>query len=610
MSSTRTLAAALIALAFGLVGGAGRVAAQSIEGVLMPGKLIAGHAKLEGDCANCHVRFDRAAQDRLCLDCHKDVAADVRQKEGYHGRIKPQPCRSCHTEHKGRDANIAPMDEDKFDHKLADFALRGGHANPKVTCRSCHAPKTKYRGAPTLCASCHKKDDVHKGSLGAKCAECHTENNWKEARFDHDKTRFPLTGKHVPVPCKDCHRNNVFKDTPIACVACHKKDDKHKTRFGEKCESCHGTKNWTGVSFDHDRDTKYPLRGKHRQAKCESCHTGQLYRDQLQGACIACHKKDDKHQGTLGTSCADCHTERNWKEARFNHSKTRFPLRGKHDQTECRACHKTPVFKDAPTACVACHRKDDKHKGMLGEACGDCHTERNWKESKFDHAKTRFPLFGKHQTTKCEGCHKDQSFRQTPSACYACHEKDDKHESQLGQKCESCHGEQDWKKTRFDHGRTEFPLLGKHLVVQCRECHATPRYKDAKSECLACHAKDDVHKRRLGPQCESCHNARNWKVWDFNHDKKTDFPLDGAHKKLDCYACHKAATDKKPALAMTCASCHAADDVHDGSFGRQCEKCHVTSSFKQIKSRLGGFPVGTLAATPNGRVEAEARGSP
>ena len=40
------------------------------------------------ECANCHVKFDRAAQDGLCLDCHKEVGADVRAKQGYHGRLE------------------------------------------------------------------------------------------------------------------------------------------------------------------------------------------------------------------------------------------------------------------------------------------------------------------------------------------------------------------------------------------------------------------------------------------------------------------------------------------------------------------------------------------
>ena len=67
----------------------------------------------------------------------------------------------------------------------------------------------------------------------------------------------------------------------MACVSCHRKDDKHKGRFGDKCQTCHNAKAWDDVLFDHDRDTKYALRGKHRQAKCDSCHTGNLYRDKL-----------------------------------------------------------------------------------------------------------------------------------------------------------------------------------------------------------------------------------------------------------------------------------------------------------------------------------------
>jgi len=530
--SRKRLAAGALAVALGLIALVPDASAQStLEGVLMPGKVIEGHAKLEAKCSNCHVRFDRVAQDRLCLDCHKDVAADVSRKQGHHGRMKAQPCRSCHTEHRGREADIAPVAG--FDHSISDFPLRGAHASPKLECKSCHKPGAKYRQAPSQCSSCHKKDDVHKGRLGTACADCHTDKRWKDVHFNHDKTGFPLAGKHAPLACKDCHRDNQFKNTPKTCVACHKKDDVHK--------------------------------------------------------------------GTLGTSCGNCHTERDWKQTRFDHSKTRFPLLGKHQKVECKACHKTAVYRSAPTDCVACHKKDDVHKGKLGPACGNCHNERDWKQTKFDHDKTRFPLLGKHRAAKCDACHKDQNFKQTPSGCYACHKKDDKHEGQLGQDCKLCHVAQDWKKTSFDHGRTRFPLVGRHLIVQCKSCHSTPRYKDAKSECVACHSRDDVHKKRLGPQCETCHNARDWKAWDFNHDRRTQFALDGAHRKLDCYACHRLATDRKPTLGTACVSCHAADDVHDGSFGRQCDKCHVTSSFKQVKPRLGGAMALPLAA--GGRYE-------
>jgi len=274
---------------------------------------------------------------------------------------------------------------------------------------------------------------------------------------------------------------------------------------------------------------------------------------------------------------------------RFDHDKTRYPLRGKHADTECKSCHKSPVFKEAPMNCIGCHQKDDKHKGRFGEACGDCHTERDWKESRFDHDKSRFPLLGKHRPAKCESCHRDANFKQTPVDCLSCHRKEDKHDGTLGPKCADCHNERSWKDSvRFDHGRTRFPLLGRHAPVACVKCHETPRYKEVKTQCVECHDKEDVHKRRLGTRCADCHNARDWKIWDFNHDRRTKFALDGKHRPLKCESCHTRAVDDKPTLPTACVSCHRADDAHDGAYGPLCERCHVDSSFKQIKRRIGG----------------------
>lgn len=594
--TTRVFIALLLMLAAWLPGQ--QSWADSLERVLMPGKVIQGHAKTEGQCNKCHARFNRAGQDALCGGCHKDVARDIAQKQGFHGRAREgKPCRDCHTEHKGREARLVVLDEKKFDHRQTDYLLKGKHA--EVECKQCHRPGSKYRSAQATCIACHKPDDEHKGKLGTQCADCHTETNWKEAKFDHDKTRFRLEDKHAKVECKDCHKDNAFKNTPVACASCHRKDDKHKGRYGEKCQTCHNAKIWSDVLFDHDADTRYVLRGKHRQTRCDSCHTGNnLYRDKLQTTCVACHKEDDKHKNTLGTDCAKCHVERDWNEARFDHGTSRFPLRGKHEYVECKACHKSVIFKETPMTCIACHKKQDRHKGSLGELCGDCHGERNWKEHRFDHDKTRFALSGKHREAKCDDCHKDQKYRNTPAACLACHRKDDVHKGQQGEKCESCHDAGGWKRATFNHGRSHFPLVGRHLTVECKKCHLTPQFKDAKSECVACHDKEDVHKRRLGTQCESCHNARSWRLWDFNHNTRTRFRLDGGHRGLDCYACHKTPVAGKAVLPMSCASCHEKDDVHEGSYGPKCESCHETGSFKQIKSRLGeNMPVPAVAAS-------------
>ncbi len=593
-SCVRWLLPALVALA-GIAGATG-ARAQALESVLEPGPLSHAHEKYEGECTTCHVKFDRNAQDKLCMDCHKDIGQDARTHQGMHGRMKPQACKSCHTDHKGRNAQIAAFDQRRFDHAGTEFALRGAHA--KADCAKCHVPnaeKKPYRIPAHECVACHKKDDAHKGSLGPKCADCHAESDWKTAKFDHATTRFPLLGKHDAVKCADCHRNGQYKDTPMTCIACHKKDDHHKAQFGDKCESCHAASDWKSIRFNHDTDTHYALLGKHRAAKCESCHVGNLYKVKLATACIECHRKDDKHKGSLGDTCSTCHTERDWKEpAKFDHAKTVFPLAGKHANVQCKDCHKDTMFKEAPTTCVGCHRKDDKHKGTLGDDCAKCHNDRSWKKTSFDHAKSAFPLLGKHAAVQCGDCHKSADYRAAPKDCYSCHQKDDRHEGQEGRACETCHEASAWKTTpRFDHGLTPFPLLGKHEKVECKSCHADARFKNAKTTCVSCHAKDDKHKRTLGTLCEQCHNARTWKAWSFDHDKRTRFVLDGKHAGVACSGCHSRPMEGRVVTSSQCVSCHTKDDVHDGSYGKACQQCHVTSDFRTIRSRAAR-PVGAL----------------
>ncbi|MBI5853900.1 MAG: cytochrome C [Nitrospirae bacterium] len=453
----------LIAALLAAAGGACPTAAwaESVETALMPGEVIEGHAKWEEDCAKCHMRFNKAAQTSLCLDCHKDVATDVAQKTGYHGRLKEgRACRECHSEHKGRKENIAPITEQTFTHGDTDFPLGGAHADSKkVECRACHKAKAKYRSAPSDCYACHEKDDKHKGNLGLGCADCHTERNWKETKFDHSKTKFTLRGKHADVKCQDCHDHERYKNTPMDCHACHEKDDYHKGVFGPQCGTCHGERDWKTSSFNHDKDTKYPLKGKHAKTKCESCHKVPVAKGKTPTKCLACHQKDDKHKGRYGEKCESCHVEKDWKAMAFDHDRdTTYLLKGKHRTTKCNSCHKGHLYKEkTPASCLACHKKDDKHKGSYGEKCESCHMEKDWKTITFDHDRdTRYPLKGKHKTTKCESCHKGHLYKEkTPTTCLACHKKDDKHKGSYGEKCESCHVEKDWKTITFDHDRDD-----------------------------------------------------------------------------------------------------------------------------------------------------------
>lgn len=495
--------------------------ASGIEKLVMPGDVIEGHAEYESECSNCHELFSKASQARLCRDCHEKVDEDVKTLAGYHGRlpsIEETECSHCHSDHLGRDADVVLLNPETFNHALTDFELKGSHVG--MGCKRCHEPEKKHRETPSACFACHEDDDRHQGRLGEECADCHNEDSWMESSFDHDKTDFALKGKHKEVLCNACHPNERYEKTPSTCHACHQLNDVHGDRYGDKCDTCHEPKAWDEPTFDHDRDTEYPLEGKHADVLCDTCHTGHLYDEDLPEKCHACHENDDEHKGRYGEKCEECHAPKGWTEAVFDHDKeTDFELKGGHADLPCASCHKGTVEKEERDAtCYACHRKDDQHDGQQGEECDRCHKEVGW-----------------------------------------------------------------GKDVLFDHDLTHFPLIGLHAATPCEECHLGATFRETTMECVACHQVDDTHEKALGPDCAACHNPNSWGVWVFDHDAQTDFILDGAHEGLACDACHTRPVKKEINISSACGHCHQGDDIHGKGFGLHCERCHNTEAFDEIQ---------------------------
>lgn len=496
--------------------------AVEIEKLVMPGEVVRSHADIEGECTACHAAFQKENQDSLCRDCHEDIDEDLSRSLGFHGRsdeVAQKQCRDCHTEHIGRDGDIVNMDENSFNHEMTDFPLSGKHN--EVECVDCHVTNKKFREAPADCVGCHRDDDVHKGNLGDNCADCHTEVDWKSVEFDHDTTDYPLLGKHREVECLSCHEDETFSRTPVTCYGCHAEDDAHNGRSGKNCGSCHNPRDWLDTSFDHDRDTSFPLDGGHATLTCDDCHSPDPFSDELDGSCLSCHADDDHHDGHFGEHCETCHVTESWPEVSFDHDRdTEFVLRGAHIGIDCVDCHVEPVFDVSPgVTCIACHEKDDVHNGEQGTACNDCHNENDWTEA-----------------------------------------------------------------VAFDHGFTRFPLLGKHKDVQCEDCHETHEFRLAETECLACHAEDNPHSDRYGDACGLCHSPVGWERWRFDHNAQTDFVLSGAHAEVACDDCHRQSLSPMDALGDQCGGCHKLDDVHDGEFGTDCGRCHRSTTFRDVRA--------------------------
>jgi hypothetical protein len=226
-------------------------------------------------CTKCHLDArtlaDLQSSPQDCFSCH-------RQDDEHDGRFG-QDCAACHSPDGWQPA--------KFDHNLSTFKLEGEHA--EVACESCHQNNV-FAGTPTDCYSCHQQDDEHNGEFGTDCGGCHTPNDWEDATFDHNLSRFPLTGAHTQIRCEDCHQNDFFKGTDSACVSCHADPDFHAGAFGADCASCHNTSNWFQATFNLSHpEPRTDEEGSgiyHGGATCRQCHPATVY----QSSCTACHE--------------------------------------------------------------------------------------------------------------------------------------------------------------------------------------------------------------------------------------------------------------------------------------------------------------------------------
>ncbi|HKW14077.1 MAG TPA: cytochrome c3 family protein [Candidatus Krumholzibacteria bacterium] len=586
MRERRDLRIAGPALAVWVMCGVSTATAQ-----VSPGPLARAHASLEGNlkCQQCH-GASKAEMDRKCLACHGEIAWEVSNTRGFHGREGKSKCAACHPDHGGADFKLVAWPDkapEKFDHGRTGFALQGRHAG--VACEKCHvashaepavAGQLKHKGGEMAwagmdrnCSTCH--EDFHKGALGANCAGCHTEQGWKMVtNFDHSRTTFPLTGLHAKVPCAKCHEapqldlardaqgrvQPLYKPLPHAeCVACHA--DVHKGAFGTACSRCHATTGFKVVNaatFDHDR-TRYPLRGGHAGLACARCHDEKTAWGKKPpfATCAGCHKDPHAGQATLRgevTDCASCHTVNGYRPSIFTveqHARTKYALQGAHAAVACGDCHgRTPPgsagqvaalmgtakvwFHPAHDRCVECHF--DPHGGRFSpggerarkDDCLACHTMQSFKPSTMDDAAHDGARF------KLAGAH-----RATP--CFACHQELAAAPGANGSAL---------KKTR----PLPFTIAGQN----CRDCHQSPH-------------GNQFDARKDGGACDVCHDVEHFKPASrFDHSKMAGFKLDGAHARVACGRCHPVATTNGKRIVVyrpvpsKCVDCHASDGVLKG----------------------------------------------
>jgi hypothetical protein len=572
--------------------------------------LTGAHVNVQ--CAQCHVMGNFATTPAQCAGCHMADFDKTTNPNHRTGNI-PTTCETCH--------NTASWQNATFNHNLSRFPLTGAHAT--VQCAQCHV-NGQFQGIPTQCVGCHLADfqkTTNPNHVAAAfpqdCTLCHTTVTWTGATFDHSKTQFPLTGAHKTVACAQCHVGGKFAGTPTQCVSCHLADFQKVTNpnhvsagFPQDCTMCHNTATWSGSTFNHAA-TGFPLTGAHATVQCAQCHVGGKFAG-TPAQCVSCHLKD--FQGTNNPNhvsagfpqdCQVCHTTTTWSGATFDHSKTQFPLTGAHATVQCAQCHVNNQFSGLSTQCVGCHLADFQHTNTpnhvtagFPQDCTLCHTTATWQGAKFDHSKTQFPLTGAHVNVQCAHCHVNNQFAGLSTQCVSCHLKDFQNTNNpnhvsagFPQDCTLCHTTATWQGAKFDHSKTQFPLTGAHVNVQCAQCHVNNQFAGLSTQCVSCHLKDfqntnnPNHAAAGFPQnCALCHTTASWAGATFNHNTATTFPLTGAHVNVACASCH--VNNVFAGLSTACSGCHMADyngtnnpNHKAAGFPTDCSLCHTTANW-------------------------------
>jgi hypothetical protein len=521
----------------------------------------------------------------------------------------------------------------------------GLFGNMRAACLECHAP---------IETQLAEESGLH-GTLGARaeqCGLCHAEHHGASAplvhgqsfalagapeagKFDHRLIGFVLDGAHAPLECSECHANarkpvlaegeTRFLGLERDCASCH--EDPHAGRYVIACAECHGQEEWDGLaSLNHER--VLPLVGGHAGFDCIDCHT-------REGA----HRLD-----VLGSRDL------------------------KPEPRDCLGCHESPHAPEfargaaalaglpAGKGCVSCHASEHT---SFHEPALQALTEEQ-------HAASGFALEAGHAGLECSACHApagapfaERFPGRSAGQCSACHE--DVHEGQFDagafadQECDACHELAHFDPHAFTtekHALAALELSGRHLEIDCEDCHAETSADGARlfhgtpDACDACHA--DAHAGFFAPflagrippehgECARCHDSASFAHAEagFDHGTFTGFAVLGAHAESACTVCHEP-RDEADETGRTfgrvgarfgsfvefrdCSTCHA--DPHGGRFdepalpaaveGRPgCARCHDESSFRTLRRDFDhGFWTGFALAGVHARASCSACHAP
>jgi hypothetical protein len=236
-----------------------------------------------------------------------------------------------------------------------------------------------------------------------------------------------------------------------------------------------------------------------------------------------------------------------------------------------------------------------------------------------DHSRTGFVLRDIHATLKCEQCHVEGIFKNTPKNCSGCHA------------------------TGTRVGSKPKPVNHVPTAAECDTCHTSAanflvrsyKHIGITGNCITCHnnqslgviSKPMTHFPTLMP-CETCHtNTSTFLSWRMDHSgissgcymchggpqpgsrtypNVVSYPVThiGISTASDCNACHSnfvtflgATFDHTGVVAGTCGTCHQGQSPGTVSInpsihipqnqGNACDNCHMAANTGGYRTFLG-----------------------
>lgn len=301
----------------------GDLSAVQIDGDVLEG--YTSHAEFEQQCTHCHAPLHCIEDDR-CQACHMDVAKQRSEMEGLHSRLPgTNNCRTCHPEHRGREAMMTEFAFLNIDHAaLTGFGLDKHHLDyddQTMNCESCHLQNI-YPQTSLDCITCHTDEDpvymeTHRLDYGDGCLQCHDGRD-RMADFDHNEI-YELSGGHGDIECAECHPDHQYKDISTGCADCHEDPELHSGIFGTDCERCHSITGW-----ENARLIEHVFLLEHG--------------DQGRIDCVTCHEEN-----YTTFTCYGCHDHQQEETESF-HQNLEIPL---EEIAACETCHPTGAAGEA-----------------------------------------------------------------------------------------------------------------------------------------------------------------------------------------------------------------------------------------------------------------------